>query len=58
MLTLPALKENVHQNYGKLAAPLREDFEEREIEWIYQVFISSLFKNMKFNDNMFGKNDK
>lgn len=37
ILTLPTLKENVLQKYEKLASPLREDFEEAQIERIYQV---------------------
>lgn len=37
ILTLPTLKENVFQKYDKLAGPLREDFEETQIERIYQV---------------------
>lgn len=38
-LTLPTLKENIFQKYEKLASSLREDFEEAQIERIYQVFI-------------------
>lgn len=34
---MPTLKENVFQKYEKLAGPLREDFEETQIERIYQV---------------------
>lgn len=37
MLTLPTLKESVYQNYDKLAAPLREDFDEGQIERIFKV---------------------
>lgn len=37
MLTLPTLKESVYQNYEKLAAPLREDFDEGQIERIFKV---------------------
>lgn len=39
ILTLPTLKENVFQKYEKLAGPLREDFEEGQIERIYQVIL-------------------
>lgn len=37
ILTLPTLKESVFQNYEKLAGPLREDFEEGQIERIFKV---------------------
>lgn len=37
ILTLATLKENIFQKYEKLADPLREDFEEAQIERIYQV---------------------
>lgn len=37
LLTLPTLKESVYRNYEKLAAPLREDFEEGQIERIFKV---------------------
>lgn len=37
LLTLPTLKESVYQNYEKLAGPLREDFEEGQIERIFKV---------------------
>lgn len=37
ILTLPTLKESVFQKYEKLADPLREDFDETQIERIYQV---------------------
>lgn len=42
ILTLPTLKESVFQNYEKLAKPLREDFEEGQIERIYKVDFLSL----------------
>lgn len=38
ILTLPTLKENVCQKYEKLAGPLRDDFDEGEIERIYKVY--------------------
>lgn len=34
---MPTLKENVYKNYEKLAGPLREDFDEGQIERIYKV---------------------
>lgn len=37
VLTLPGLKEKCLKNYELLAAPLREDFGEPEIEQIYKV---------------------
>uniref|UniRef100_A0A182SQH2 SEC63 domain-containing protein n=1 Tax=Anopheles maculatus TaxID=74869 RepID=A0A182SQH2_9DIPT len=36
-LTLPALKEKCNRKYEMLAAPLRQEFEEPEIEQIYKV---------------------
>ncbi|XP_055607496.1 activating signal cointegrator 1 complex subunit 3 [Uranotaenia lowii] len=39
-LTLPALKEKCHRNYENLARPLRQEFEEQEIEQIYKVLCS------------------
>ncbi|XP_036325635.1 activating signal cointegrator 1 complex subunit 3 [Rhagoletis pomonella] len=36
-LTLPALKELCRQDYERLAGPLRDVFEEQEIEQIYRV---------------------
>uniref|UniRef100_A0A182M3Z2 Activating signal cointegrator 1 complex subunit 3 n=1 Tax=Anopheles culicifacies TaxID=139723 RepID=A0A182M3Z2_9DIPT len=36
-LTLPALKEKCNRKYENLAAPLRQEFEEPEIEQIYKV---------------------
>lgn len=38
-ITLPALKEKYLKNYELLAAPLREDFDEAQIENIYKVGI-------------------
>lgn len=37
ILILPTLKESVFQNYDNLAAPLREDFDEGQIERIFKV---------------------
>lgn len=37
ILTLPTLKENIYRDYEKLAGPLREDFDEGQIERIYKV---------------------
>lgn len=42
VLSLPTLKESVYQNYEKLAGPLREDFDEGQIERIFKVQIHSL----------------
>lgn len=39
-LTLPALKEKCHRKYENLAGPLRQEFEEPEIEQIYKVICS------------------
>ncbi|KXJ73287.1 hypothetical protein RP20_CCG016160 [Aedes albopictus] len=39
-LTLPALKEKCHRKYENLAGPLRQEFEEPEIEQIYKVLCS------------------
>uniref|UniRef100_A0A182NQQ9 Activating signal cointegrator 1 complex subunit 3 n=1 Tax=Anopheles dirus TaxID=7168 RepID=A0A182NQQ9_9DIPT len=36
-LTLPALKEKCNRKYENLAGPLRQEFEEHEIEQIYKV---------------------
>uniref|UniRef100_A0A182QHM2 Activating signal cointegrator 1 complex subunit 3 n=1 Tax=Anopheles farauti TaxID=69004 RepID=A0A182QHM2_9DIPT len=36
-LTLPALKEKCNRKYENLAGPLRQEFEEQEIEQIYKV---------------------
>lgn len=37
VLTLPGLKEKILRNYELLASPLRDDFNEPEIEQIYKV---------------------
>lgn len=37
ILTLPALKEKCNRKYENLAGPLRQEFEEPEIEQIYKV---------------------
>lgn len=37
IITLPALKEKYLKNFELMAATLREDFEEPEIEKIYKV---------------------
>lgn len=37
ILTLPVLKEICAKNYKSLAGPLREDFDEPQIEQIYKV---------------------
>lgn len=34
---MPTLKKNVYRDYEKLAEPLREDFDEEQIERIYKV---------------------
>lgn len=43
--TLPTLKENCLNNYEKFASPLRDDFDEPEIEHIFKVkFIHTMTK--------------
>lgn len=37
IITLPALKDRYLKDYEKLAGPLREDFDEAQIESIYRV---------------------
>lgn len=48
ILTLPTLKESVCKDYERLAGPLREDFDEGEIERIYRVnHVFKLISNKK-----------
>lgn len=48
VFTLPGLKEKCLKNYELLANPLREEFDEPEIEQIYKVILKIFFlKNLK-----------
>ncbi|XP_055550848.1 activating signal cointegrator 1 complex subunit 3 [Wyeomyia smithii] len=48
-LTLPALKEKCNRKYEVLAGPLRQEFEEPEIEQIYKVICSLPLINVQLS---------